>query len=53
MRTRELAGLLEEFPFFALMPKIQQRIVADVWDNLFRGLVALDTDCRSPTRCPR
>ena len=43
----------EGFPFFALMPKVQQRIVADVWDNLFRGLVALDTDCRSPDTLPK
>jgi phospholipase C len=43
----------EGFPFFALMPKIQRRIVADVWDNLFRGLVALDTDCRSPDTLPK
>ena len=43
----------EGFPFFALMPKVQQRIVADIWDNLFRGLVALDTDCRSPDTLPK
>jgi phospholipase C len=43
----------EGFPFFALMPKVQRRIVADVWDNLFRGLVALDTDCRSPDTLPK
>ena len=43
----------EGFPFFALMPETQRRIVADVWDNLFRGLVALDTDCRSPDTLPK
>jgi phospholipase C len=43
----------EGFPFFALMPKIQRRIVADVWDNLFRGLVALDSDCRSADTLPK
>ena len=43
----------EGFPFFALMPKVQQRIVADIWDNHFRGLVALDTDCRSPDTLPK
>jgi phospholipase C len=42
----------EGFPFFALMPKIQRRIIADAWDNLFRGLVALDSDCRSPDTLP-
>jgi phospholipase C len=43
----------EGFPFFALMPKIQRRIIADAWDNLFRGLVALDSDCRSPDTLPK
>ena len=43
----------EGFPFFALMPKIQRRIFADAWDDLFRGLVALDSDCRSPDTLPK
>ena len=43
----------EGFPFFALMPKIQRRIAADAWDNLFRGLVALDTDSQSPDTLPK
>ncbi len=43
----------EGFPFFTLMPKVQKRIAADVWDRHFRGLIALDADCRAPDTLPQ